>query len=158
MDRGWKKVGDFSNPTKFKAFTLIVLGQLLLSRSRHHVSEVLCIILSQLSKGKTLAPMIYTETISSLFHCAQLCNGQLYGCSTFLQVWLRKYISSLPSSIPRQVTLIQAPLGKMTTIDYQGLFVGLLYEHITWQAKWYREHYRHLFLGDHTYMILIGLY
>lgn len=47
LERSWKKVGDFTDPIKFKAFTLVVLGQLLLSHSRHHINGVLLDILGQ---------------------------------------------------------------------------------------------------------------
>lgn len=148
LDRGWKKVEDFSDLAKFKAFTLMVLGQLLLSHSQHHISRVLCSILGQLFEGKTLAPIIIVETISSLSHCAQQRNGQLYGCPAFLQTSLYGHISSLPSSIPHQVILVQAPSRKKALIDYQGIFVGLPSEHIVWQAKSYKAHYPCLFFRE----------
>lgn len=47
LERSWKKVGDFIYPTKFKAFTLLVLGQLLLSHNRHHINGILLDILGQ---------------------------------------------------------------------------------------------------------------
>lgn len=101
LDRGWQKIKDFSNPTKYKAFTLTVLGQLLLSHSRHQIGGVLCNVLEQLSKGKTLTPMIIAEITSSLSHCAQHREGRLNGCPAFLQAWLRGHISSLPLYTPR---------------------------------------------------------
>lgn len=84
LDRGWQKIGDFSNLAKYKAFTLTVLGQLLLSRSRCQIDGVLCSVLEQLSEEKTLAPMIIAEVTSSLSHCARHCKGRLYGCPIFL--------------------------------------------------------------------------
>ncbi len=47
LEKGWKKVGDFDNSIKFRAFTLVVLGQLLLSHSHHHINGVLLDILDQ---------------------------------------------------------------------------------------------------------------
>lgn len=75
LERGWKKVGDFADPIKLKAFTLVFLGQLLLSHSHHHINGVLVDILRQHRQNKTLAPMIISEIISNLSYCAQHCRG-----------------------------------------------------------------------------------
>lgn len=125
LDRGWQKIRDFLNPTKYKAFTLTVLGQLLLSHSQHQIGEVLCNVLEQLSEGKTLAPMIIVEVTFSLSHYAWHRRGRLYGCPIFLQAWLWGHISSLPLSTPRQNPSISTPSGKKATIDYQELLTNL---------------------------------
>lgn len=98
LDRGWGKAGDFSDPAKYRAFTLIVLSQLLLSPSWDQISGVLCSILGQLFKVKTMALMSIVETRSSLSHCARHCKGWLYSYPAFLQAWLQGHISSLPLS------------------------------------------------------------
>lgn len=158
LDRGQKKVGDFLDLAKFRAFTLIVLGQLLLSHSQYHINGVLYGILEQLSKGKTLVPMIIVEIISSLSHCACHCKGRLYSCPAFLQAWLCGHISSLCSSIPRQVTFVPTPSRKKAMIDYQRLLANLPTEHIIWRAKWHKAHCLYLFSKNRTCIILIGLY
>lgn len=45
LEKGWKKPSDFDNLVKFRAFTLVVLGQLLLSHSHHHIHSILLNIL-----------------------------------------------------------------------------------------------------------------
>lgn len=47
LEKGWKKPGNFDNLVKFKAFTLVILGQLLLSHSHHHIHGILLNILDQ---------------------------------------------------------------------------------------------------------------
>lgn len=130
LDRGWQKIGDFSNLAKYKSFTLTVLGQLLLSRSRCQIDGVLCSVLEQLSKEKTLAPMIIAEVTSSLSHCVRHRRGRLYGYPIFLQAWLRGHISSLPLSTPRQNPSISTSSGKKATMHYQELLTNLATEYI----------------------------
>lgn len=105
-----------------------------------------------------MAPIIIAKIISSLSHCAHHCNGQLYGCLSFLQAWLSGHISLLPSSTPLQVASIPAPSRNKALIDYQGLLANLSAEHIIWRAKWYKAHYLHLFSENRTYIILTRLY
>lgn len=45
LQKGWKKPDNFDNPVKFRAFTLVVLGQLLLLHNRHHIHGILLDIL-----------------------------------------------------------------------------------------------------------------
>lgn len=108
LERSWKMVGDFIDPTKFKAFTLLILGQLILSHSRHHISGVLCDILMQHLQKKMLAPVIISKTTTSLSHCAQHRRGRLYDCLAFLKAWLHEHVTTL-SSFPTYVSRHLAP-------------------------------------------------
>lgn len=137
LEKGWKKIGDFANTIKFKAFTLVGLRQLLLSHSRHHINGVLLNILDQHLQKKTLAPMIISETISSLSYYARHPKGRLYGCPTFLQAWLREHLfilASFPTYVLRDLTPTHIHIrsrpfpNRITNPDYWDMLVTMLPE------------------------------